>query len=319
MCNFLSELAIKCYRMAFHKLNLAWDKFSDFTSKTFKELWNDDTFTDVILVTKGDQQIKAHKVILCSASSFFKCLFEENPNRLEYKVENVSSRELCMVLEFIYMGQFSVKEDELDTFLAVGKLLAVEGLLEDTRPINITVVDNDINEEMKETKPDSVENSKMQLDEIKAKLYHCIICNFQTSKKLYLKRHLQNEHGDIPMENLECDMCEYKASKRSHLKRHIKETKHSEFSCTQCDFKAALKKYLIKHSQLNHTIGIDKLYCCDICDFVSSHKSHLKRHNLAKHGELNLYCNQCDYKTSIDQYMNYHKRTKHKHFEDIKA
>ena len=311
MCNFLLKLPSRCYGMALHKLNLAWDKFNDFTLKTFRELWNNETFTDVILVTEGDQQIKAHKAILCSASSFFKCLFEENPYILKYEIEDLSNRELSMILEFIYMEQFSVKEDELDTFLAAGKLLAVEGLLEDTRPINITVVDDDINEDMQETKQDSVEISKMQLDDSKGKQCCCTICDFQTYKKLYFKKHLQNEHGDIPIENLECDMCEYKASKRSHLKRHIKETKHSEFSCTQCNFKAALKKYLIKHSQLNHTIGNNKLYGCDTCDFVSAHKSHLKRHNLAKHGELNLYCNQCDYKTSIDQYMNYHKRTKH--------
>ena len=52
--------------------NLGDKDFQTNTIKTFKELWNDQDFTDVTLVTGDDKLVSAHKIILGSSSVFFK-------------------------------------------------------------------------------------------------------------------------------------------------------------------------------------------------------------------------------------------------------
>ena len=58
-------------------------KSSETTLKTFDKLWQEKDFTDVTLAACDGKQIKAHRVILASASKFFRNLLggscHENP------------------------------------------------------------------------------------------------------------------------------------------------------------------------------------------------------------------------------------------------
>ena len=56
-------------------INRSYEDFQTNSVKIYKELWNDKDFADVTLVTVDDKQVRAHKVILSSYSSFFKSLF----------------------------------------------------------------------------------------------------------------------------------------------------------------------------------------------------------------------------------------------------
>ena len=129
--------------MVDQQLNLAWDKFEAFTSRSFRHLLGDEDLSDMTLVTADDQHIKAHKVILSSASSYFKTVIQTNPGISRYLVNNIAYKDLQMIIKFIYQGQCVVGEKEFDAFLAAGKFLEVEGLLEDARPINITLIDEE--------------------------------------------------------------------------------------------------------------------------------------------------------------------------------
>ena len=136
--------------MAGQQLNLSWDHFDAFTSRVFRQLWNDQDISDVTLVTTDYEEINAHKVILSSASAFFNSIILASPKDKQFLVSNISYKELQMVVQFIYLG--NVGEEDLDGFLAAGKYLGVEGLLVDARPINITMVDRkDDTEKLKRT------------------------------------------------------------------------------------------------------------------------------------------------------------------------
>ena len=55
--------------------------YKNVLSSTFSDLLTDNEFTDVTLVSHDDEQIKAHKVILCSASAFFRRIIVNNPHQ----------------------------------------------------------------------------------------------------------------------------------------------------------------------------------------------------------------------------------------------
>ena len=76
--------------------------------QTLRSLWSDDDFADVTLATADDQQIKAHKAILSSASPFFRNILLKNPHQspLIY-LGNMQSGQLEQVLRFI---SFSISQ-----------------------------------------------------------------------------------------------------------------------------------------------------------------------------------------------------------------
>ena len=50
-------------------LGVNWKYFPINTPQTFQKLWNDQAFTDVTLATLNNQHVRAHKIILSSATT----------------------------------------------------------------------------------------------------------------------------------------------------------------------------------------------------------------------------------------------------------
>ena len=66
--------------MSGEKFNLAWNDFECSVSQTVRDLLSDTDFADVTLASHDDEQIRAHKFMLCSASPFFKRILLKNPH-----------------------------------------------------------------------------------------------------------------------------------------------------------------------------------------------------------------------------------------------
>jgi len=110
------------------KFCLRWNDFETNISKAFKELRDEKDFFDVTLAC-DDNQIEAHKVILSACSPFFRNILRRNPHQhpLLY-LKGVKYTELLSVLNFMYMGEVNVAQDELNSFLSVAEDLRVKGL-----------------------------------------------------------------------------------------------------------------------------------------------------------------------------------------------
>ena len=78
---------------------LGYEYFQTITAKTFQELLNDQSLSDVTLVTGDDKLITAHKIILSSSSAFFKNILWQYPhqNPLIY-LKDIKSKYLDWVL-----------------------------------------------------------------------------------------------------------------------------------------------------------------------------------------------------------------------------
>jgi len=110
------------------KFCLRWNDFETNISVAFRELREEKDFFDVTLAC-DDSQIQAHKVILSACSPFFRNVLRRNPHQhpLLY-LKGVKYNELLSVLNFMYMGEVNVAQEELNSFLTVAEDLRVKGL-----------------------------------------------------------------------------------------------------------------------------------------------------------------------------------------------
>jgi len=114
--------------MESEKFCLRWNDFETNISEAFRELREEKDFFDVTLAC-DDNQIQAHKVIISACSPFFRNVLRRNPHQhpLLY-LKGVKYKELLSVLNFMYMGEVNVAQEELNSFLSVAEDLKVKGL-----------------------------------------------------------------------------------------------------------------------------------------------------------------------------------------------
>ena len=99
------------------KFCLKWNEFETNISSAFKELREEKDFFDVTIACEDENQIQAHKVILSACSPFFRNILRRNSHQhpLLY-LKGVNYREMLSVLNFMYMGEVSVAQEELNIF-----------------------------------------------------------------------------------------------------------------------------------------------------------------------------------------------------------
>ena len=114
------------------KFCLQWSNFRNNASSAFQDLREDKDFTDVTLVCEDGQQMDVHKVILVSASPFFKNILKTNkhPHPMIY-MRALKPEDLVAVVDFIYNGQADVCEENLESFLSIAEDLQLKGLKQD--------------------------------------------------------------------------------------------------------------------------------------------------------------------------------------------
>ena len=111
------------------KLCLKWNDFIENVNSSFGKLRGDKEFTDVTLVCDDGQQMEAHKVILASSSPFFEKILQKSkhPHPLIF-LRGFQSEDFSSILDFLYFGEANVYQEELDSFLTIGKEIKIKGL-----------------------------------------------------------------------------------------------------------------------------------------------------------------------------------------------
>jgi len=109
--------------------HLKWNDFHENMATSFKDLRQEGDFTDITLACEGNQQLQAHKMILSSSSPFFKNILHsyKSAEPLIY-LRQVSYQDLASVVDFMYYGQADVKEENLNSFLALAEEFELKGL-----------------------------------------------------------------------------------------------------------------------------------------------------------------------------------------------
>ena len=111
------------------KLCLKWNDFQENAISAFGTLREDREFSDVTLACEDGQQVEAHKLILAVSSPFFQNLLKTNqhPHPLIF-MRNVSYENLGAIINYLYLGEASLLEENLESFLQIAEELALKGL-----------------------------------------------------------------------------------------------------------------------------------------------------------------------------------------------
>jgi len=106
--------------MMSEKFCLRWNDFESNISSAFREIRDERDFFDVTLACDDDQIVSAHKVIISACSPLFRSMLKRSKHEhpLVY-MRGVRYSDLISVLDFMYHGQVSVAQEELNSFLSV--------------------------------------------------------------------------------------------------------------------------------------------------------------------------------------------------------
>ena len=121
------------------KFCLRWNDFESNLSAAFKELRQESEYLDVTLLCEDEDQIEAHKVVLSACSGFFRNALRRTKHQhpLLY-LKGVQHADLNHILDFIYYGEVSIAQENLNAFLSVAEELKIKGLTQS----NLNVKEN---------------------------------------------------------------------------------------------------------------------------------------------------------------------------------
>ena len=137
-------------------LNITRSNFEKCASKSFRDLSSQDEFADVTLVSEDDRQIKAHKVVLGACSSVLKNILVRNHHQhpLIYLI-GVKYLELKSLIDFIYLGQTQIAQENLESFMNTALQFQVKGLFDKDKhkPLSTKHLFEDYNFTFQHSKP----------------------------------------------------------------------------------------------------------------------------------------------------------------------
>merc|ERR1719509_502028 len=306
------------------RMNICWKEFQATAGRTFQALQTDEAFTDVTLASGDGKQLKAHKVILSSASSFFKTILIQNPHQHPLLfLKCVEMKHIEALVNFIYSGQVEIRDEDLADFLAAAHDLKIDGLRQ-----------RDSVEEEENTADERLMDSDTANDEE---------VDVKTEKRMMNDAAIKIETNM----DLKCYDCEKVYSSGTNLRRHRGSVHEGKlYPCSFCDFKSTDKSYLLKHIRKTHGIEhagkqekerqtedtidenveliIDEMKSvleedhilsgeakCEQCDKLFSSKTNLKRHIISVHEKVRFTCDFCDYTLSDKSHMTRHIRKNH--------
>ena len=264
-------------------ISLSFDDHYQTRDTNLKLLWENEEFLDVTLVC-DDDQVKAHKVILSAASPFFRQIFTQNPHNHPLLYLRGTSRKIIQsLLNYIYSGETSVKQDELATFMSLAESLKVHGLagefsekVEEDRkePIQNEIRYSDVIEKEEKifesrtntsfenpiTSSKTSDQTFNEIDDIaqeneyvdKYSEDHNQIMN--TDEEEYDKRMaelmMKNENGKFEWM---CKKCPYRSKNKAHVQEHVQ--KHIlgfAIKCKYCEKTFKMKMYIRQHVRMCH-------------------------------------------------------------------
>ena len=118
--------------MTKEKFNLTWQTYTDNLREMLHDMMTCNELTDVTLVTEDKKHFKAHKVVLCASSTVFRNIICDNcnSNSVIY-LRGIQSYEIESILQFIYLGEATLRQERMNEFLNVGKSLEIKEISKD--------------------------------------------------------------------------------------------------------------------------------------------------------------------------------------------
>jgi len=291
-------------------LLIQYGEFQAELASSYAGLRQDTAFTDVTLACEDGSMLEAHRLVLATSTTFFLKVLGtvRHPHPLVY-MRGLSSSSLSSLLDFLYLGEARVEEEEVEEFLAMGEQLGVRGLL----PAGgVEEPGGGIEESLQETTLNRVnieeEDKTLQYFEDKNKRgkkqtqHACSLCGSNFESGSVLAEHTcETLNTGQSQDNSEPFLRGFSfvtnnASESSEKKRNKKKESNKTFDeldaqiygnmsrdgilwiCNFCDKKDHRKTQIMHHLEKNH---LDLQLPCDKCGHVSNNRLNLAKHKLS--------------------------------------
>ena len=244
------------------KFCLKWNDFHSNVSKSFSKLRNEDTFYDVTLVSDDQKTVSAHKVVLSACSEYFKNILKQNPHSNPLLcLEGLSNNDINNILDYIYYGEVSVHQEEVEKFLNIAERLKLEGLIStdseihDNYDIKYQEGDEEAFVNINDAKELVLDDDDAYYEKVKSENNSLVM--------------ISNDFQSI--EELDAKILEY-------MERDV----GSKWKCKLCDKVMRAKHHIREHVEI-HFEGIS--FPCQFCDVVPAPatRSNLRNHVIRKH------------------------------------
>jgi len=109
---------------------LKWNDFQGSISSSLGALRTTSDLLDVT-VQCGVESLQCHRLVLSACSDWFKAVFRALPAITQNPVIvlwEATARDMALLLDFMYNGEVNVKQENLNSFLALAEKLSVRGL-----------------------------------------------------------------------------------------------------------------------------------------------------------------------------------------------
>ena len=273
--------------------------------KTFCQLKEDQKLFDVTLVTDDGHHIQAHKIILSAGSIFFSNIFmkskqQQNPVELIVYMKGIKNAELGYITEFLYNGEISILEENLEHFLETSRDLGIKGLKKE--------IHDDIHEKRDFGCKDNVtfDCGKEPKNGADIEITSAGNINLLDANSL-LNAYAENDSTNITEDTnlVKTETLDVPLNTTEELDRKIDQIinkKGSDWMCNVCG-KTTTKKQHIQYHAETHLEGVT--HRCPLCGKSISTRKYLKQHISNLHGELYT----CDFCGKSEMSRN----TKYKH------
>ena len=104
-----------------------WPSFGNHLTQMLHNMMKSSDLTDVTLITDDRIKFNAHKVVLSATSPVLKEIIHDSGlGNMVIFLKSVGSKELKNILEFIYDGQTTMREEDVENFISIAESLEIE-------------------------------------------------------------------------------------------------------------------------------------------------------------------------------------------------
>ena len=265
-------------------------------------------FQDVTLVSDDQQFIKAHKVILGVSSEYFRNILTLQTHQQPFIIlKGITKDILECIVAFMYLGEASLPQHRVDSFVEAAKFLKIKGLIEEQENDIKEVTDDDVNtpkgdngdvdrqksqetlNEDEDSNDSDIDNEKFQ-ELLLAKQNEPIEINLEDEEDTIrcgptvvmeddnvelvdVEDQDDVEDPDPEVETHFCDKCDFESTESEEYARHMKTEHVNDISCRECPYYAKDRQSLKDHMMITHK-GIR----CNNCSLKFSDLTLLRRH-----------------------------------------
>ena len=100
--------------------NLTWYNFPEHLQHLFENLYKEESYADVTLISSDQNEFKAHKIVLSACSPVLKRIIDDSPtDRPLLHQTGIKSQEIEAILHFMYIGEGKFYQERVAEFIKV--------------------------------------------------------------------------------------------------------------------------------------------------------------------------------------------------------